>query len=167
VLGRLLTAFGKFGLTNTDIAGIHLMAPACTVDFFKEHYGPLLAGTGKAKLSGKIHLYMMTDTLEQDDIVGLDIPLLPAYSLSLLYLVSRAYEEAPGMPLAGMEIFQKGMPSSAKLTVDLSAGSASAKTQSTSHGGFDNDAATLTTIMERILGKKPPDPPKKHEMEGY
>lgn len=167
VLGRLLSAFGKFGLTKTEIAGIHLMAPACTVEFFKEHYGPLLAGTGAVALTGKIHLYMMTDTLEEDDIVGFDIPLLPAYSRSLLYLVSRAFEEAPNTPIAGMEIFQPGMPGSAKLTVDLSAGSSSAKTQSTSHGGFDNDATTLTTIMERILGKKPKNPPKPHEMEGY
>ncbi|AOF91744.1 C1 family peptidase [Sinorhizobium sp. RAC02] len=167
VLGRLLSAFDKFGLKNTEIASVHLMAPACTVKFFEDHYQPLLSGKGKATLSGKIHLYMMTDKLEQDDIVGLDTVLLPAYSRSLLYLVSRAYEEKPGTPLAGMEIFQPDIPKSSKMTVDLSSGASGAKTQSTSHGGFDNDAATLATIMERILGAKPKKPPIPSEMEGY
>lgn len=164
VLGRLLSAIDRFKLNHIDIESIHLMAPACTVDFFKEHYAPYLGDKGKVALKDKIYLYMMRDALELKDTVEADIPLTPRYSHSLLYLVSRAYEEAPKTPIAGMELFLGQMPKSAKLSIDLSISSATA---SKSHGGFDNDAQTLTTIMARILGKKPPKPPLPNELSGY
>ena len=164
MLGRLLSALGRFKLGNIDIESIHLMAPACTVEFFKQHYSPYLDGKGELALKDKIYLYMMRDKLELEDSVEADIPLTPRYSHSLLYLVSRAYEEAPKTPLAGMELYSGLMPTSPKLSVDFSVSGATA---SRSHGGFDNDAATLTTIMSRILGKKPPKPPLANELTGY
>ena len=45
------------------------------------------------KLQDRIYLYNLTDQLEQDDTVSANVPLLPSYSRSLLYLVSRAYEQ--------------------------------------------------------------------------
>jgi len=165
VLGHLLSALGRFNLNNLELGTIHLMAPACTVAFFKEHYEPYLTGKGSMKLQDKIYLYNLTDQLEQDDTVSANFPLLPSYSRSLLYLVSRAYEQAPNTPLAGMQIFAGEMPSHAKLEIDYSR--KGGRTASSSHGGFDNDPATLGTIMTRILGKPVPFPPKSDELTGY
>jgi hypothetical protein len=165
VLGNLLSALGRFGLTKLELGSIHLMAPACTVAFFKEHYGPYLNDKGARKLLDKIYLYNLTDAQELDDTVSSNVPLVPSYSRSLLYLVSRAYEEQPNTPLAGMQLYAKGLPASPKLAIAYSA--PRGLTTSESHGGFDNDVATLTTIMSCILGKKVPLPPTADELTGY
>ena len=143
------------------------MAPACTVDFFKQHYEPYLKGNGAVKLRDKIYLYNLTDGLELADTVSADFPLLPSYSHSLLYLVSRAYEDAPGTRLAGMQLHAIDMPSgSCKIKIAYS-NRTSRITASTSHGGFDNDGATLETVMSRILGSQMPSPPLPDELTGY
>jgi hypothetical protein len=165
VLGHLLSALRRFKLTNLELGSIHLMAPACTVAFFREHYHPYLAGTGGRKLLDKIYLYNLTDELELDDTVSSSIPLLPAYARSLLYLVSRAYEEKPETPLAGMERY--GMPQGAKLDIAYSKCKGGKVTASPSHGGFDNDPATISTIMTRIAGKPLKEPPTEDELTGY
>jgi hypothetical protein len=70
------------------------------------------------------------------------------------------------MPLAGMEAFVTDMPSGAK--IDIAYAQADSKvTASDSHGDFDNDVATMTTIMSRILGSTLPAPPIKSELTGY
>ena len=141
------------------------MAPACTVEFFKEHYGPYLTGRGAMKLQDKIYLYDLTDELEEADTVSANVPLLPSYSRSLLYLVSRAYEDVPGTPLAGMQIYADKMPSGAR--IDIAYSGLRSGTASRTHGGFDNDSVTLTTIMSRILGRRVPLPPTADELTGY
>ena len=166
VLGHLLSALGRFNLNQVELGSIHLMAPACTVAFFKEHYEPYLTGKGALKLQDRIYLYNLADQLEQDDTVSSTFPLLPSYSRSLLYLVSRAYEQAPNTPLAGMQAYARAMPSHARLEVAYSSGTGG-KTASRSHGGFDNDPATLRTIMSRVLGRPAPQPPKADELTGY
>jgi hypothetical protein len=163
VLGRLLGALDRFELKNIELASIHLMAPACTAQFFKDQYGRYLDGGGALTLTDKIYLYNLHADLEAADTVG--VSGLPSYGRSLLYLVSRAYEDNPNTPLAGMEIYKGALPNSAqKLEIDYSR---SAETASTSHGGFDNDAATLSTIMLRILGHPAEKPPTKDELTGY
>jgi len=164
VLGRLLSSLGRFRLRKLGLGGVHLMAPACTVDFFRTHYGPYLSGKGARKLSDRIYLYNLSDGLEQADTVSSSLPFTPSYSRSLLYLVSRAYEEAPGTPLAGMQAYAGQMPKGARLSVDLSR---SQSTASTTHGGFDNDVATMSAIMSRILGRPAPLPPTGDELTGY
>ena len=165
VLGHLLDAINRFKPKNIKLGSIHLMAPACTVDFFNQHYGPYLSGNGALKLEDKVYLYSMTDALESDDTVSADFPLLPSYSHSLLYLVSRAYEDTVPKPIAGMAKYDSGLKKSAKLDISYSATGGAC--ESTSHGGFDNDVATLTTIMNRIAGQKVPSPPVKDELTGY
>jgi hypothetical protein len=165
VIGNLLSALKRFKLNKIELGSIHLMAPACTVDFFKQHYDPYLKDKGALKLLDKIYLYNLTDKLELEDTVSANLFLLPSYSHSLLYLVSRAYEEQPGTSLAGMQLFVKGMPTAAKLAIAYS--EPSKMTASRTHGGFDNDALTLTTIMSRILGQKVPVPPTDDELAGY
>jgi hypothetical protein len=158
VLGNLLGAFDRFKLKNIDIESVHLMAPACTVPFFKDHYD-----TFAKELKDKIYLYNLTDPYEFDDTVSADIPLVPQYSHSLLYLVSRAFETEPNMPLAGMAKYKKEMPKTKLVTDYFPNGNGG----STSHGGFDNDVKTLSSIMSRVLGKTVPHPPRSDELTGY
>jgi Papain family cysteine protease len=165
VLGNLLSALQRFKLKNVELCSIHLMAPACTAEFFNEQFGPYLKGKGALKLQDKIYLYNLTDQLELDDTVSANFPLLPSYSHSLLYLVSRAYKDLPQTPLAGMQRYVKAIPSAAKL--DIAYSKAGGLSTSKSHGGFDNDVATLTSIMSRILGNRVPLPPKTDELTGY
>jgi hypothetical protein len=165
VLGHLLGAMNRFKPKNIKLGSIHLMAPACTVDFFNQQYGPYLSGNGALKVEDKIYLYSMTDAQESADTVSADVPLLPSYSHSLLYLVSRAYEDLIPMPIAGMAKYDPGLKKSAKLDISYSARGGAC--ESTSHGGFDNDVATLTTIMNRIAGHKVPSPPVRDELTGY
>ncbi|MXP64720.1 hypothetical protein E0493_15315 [Roseomonas sp. M0104] len=162
MLGQLLGALGRFQLQKLQLGSVHLMAPACTVDFFNRFYGPYLEGGGALPLRDKVYLYDLHDALEQADRVG--VPGLPGYSRSLLYLVSRAYEDRANTPLAGMEVYTRGLQASAKLMVSYSQ---SKETASLSHGGFDNDAATLATIMARILGGNVAAPPTSDELTGY
>jgi hypothetical protein len=166
VLGHFLSALEHFGLSKIELGSIHLMAPACQIAFFLRHFHPYAIGKGARKLLDKIYLYNLTDKLETEDSVSSSIPLLPSYSRSLLYLLSRAYEDQPGTPLAGMQRYASSMPSGPKIVIDY-ASPKSTVTASTSHGGFDNDAATLGTIMARILGKgAAPFPPKESELTG-
>jgi hypothetical protein len=105
VLGYFLSALNRFHADKLELASIHLMAPACTVDFFKQHYEPYLRDKGALKVQDKVYLYNLTDTQELDDTVSAGIPLMPSYSRSLLYLVSRAFEDKPGTAVAGMQAF--------------------------------------------------------------
>ena len=162
VLGYLLSALGRFNLSKVKLGSIHLMAPACTVEFFNTHYKPYLAA-GSA-LQDKLYIYNLKDSQEEVDTVSAGIPLLPSYSHSLLYLVSRAYEDKPNTPIAGMELFSAGLPKSPRLVIDFSKNQF---TKSTSHGGFDNDPATITAIMSRIRKGELKKKPTQDELSGY
>ncbi len=107
----------------------------------------------------------MPDKLELEDTVSAGSTILPSYSHSLLYLVSRAYEDKPGTALAGMQVFKGSMPDHSRLETDYS--KPKGKTTSQTHGGFDNDASTLTTIMSRLLKSEVPVPPRNDELTGY
>ena len=162
MLGRLLGALSRFNLKKIELGSVHLMAPACTVEFFNDQYGPYLNGKGALTLKDKLYIYNLNNDLELADSVG--VRGLPGYDRSLLYLVSRAYEDRANTPIAGMEIFRGGLPKSNKLSIDHARG---AKTASTTHGGFDNDPATLSAILSRVLGHAVPKPPTKDELTGY
>jgi hypothetical protein len=64
-----------------------------------------------------------------------------------------------------MQIYANDMPSAVKIEIAYS-GPLSG-TASRTHGGFDNDPVTLTTIMSRILGRRVPSPPTADELTGY
>ncbi|MCU1759485.1 C1 family peptidase [Pseudomonas sp. 14P_8.1_Bac3] len=85
---RLLWARGLPIATST------LMAPACTLDFANQTYRKVIEDGGLKRKD--FHIHLLSDQREQlDNVVG-------AYHKSLLYLVSRAYEELQRMPLLGM-----------------------------------------------------------------
>ena len=151
LLGHLLKALVKMN-TKTRISSVSLLAPAATVDLYESHYLPLLKASASSFGIDKLNIYNLDDDLEQDDHVA------HIYRKSLLYLVSNAFEEeVPQAPLLGMENFCKHIPKQRGLKFVYSKASASdtAKTKSTSHGGFDNDPATMNDILRTVLGKKP------------
>jgi hypothetical protein len=156
-MGPVATELAKF----TKIATCHLWAPACTTTFFKKHYLPLLKGPGRA--IREFALYTLSDSAERDDHCA------HIYNKSLLYLVSNAFEDEyhplkwgwPGAPLLGMEKFIRAdkdihdlfanqsatwilAPNSETTTLKAS--------KSTSHGGFDDDKATVKGTLARIIG---------------
>lgn len=158
VLGHLLQALDGLGQPDL-VSSCNLMAPACTIDFYKKHYKFRLdkAGNQKTVHLPKLNIYNLNNELELDDNVVL------AYRKSLLYLVSRALERDLKKPILGMEKYSKRLSGP---DIYYSNGKKSV-TRSTSHGGFDNDPATLNHILKTILGKQPAKPFMADEMEGY
>jgi hypothetical protein len=162
LLGHLLNALDI--LDSPDlIESCSLMAPACSIDFYREHYEPRLqaekSGTTRVKLPA-LSIFNLTEQLELDDNVAL------VYRKSLLYLVSRALERKTDMPLLGMQRHAKKLSKHPGLSMHYSDGKKGVTT-STSHGGFDNDVKTMNTIMAQILKADPPHPFTKDEMKGY
>jgi hypothetical protein len=135
-----------------------LWAPACTVEVFKQQYAPLIAGGGIERFA----LFTLTDRAERDDTCA------NIYKKSLLYLVSDAFEAEArvpllkdGVPILGMERFVRAdgelmamfdRPTCQWVLAPNAApvGEADAS-RSTSHGGFDDDEATLKATLARIL----------------
>jgi hypothetical protein len=141
-------------------ATLQLMAPAMTVELFKTAIMPLI----KPKKCPSPLLYILSDEGERDDTVG-------PYGKSLLYLVSNAFEGARATPLLGMQRFLMPQPAPSDALVDpavskllgdrvVVAGAGGAaphypSSRSESHGGFDNDPATMNSLMWQILGSAP------------
>ena len=90
VLGSMLSRFTAEGL---KAASLRLYAPACTLRFTLEKYLPAVAAGTLAANRWTTHY--LSEENERDDSVG-------PYRKSLLYLVSRACEEAHKTPLLGM-----------------------------------------------------------------
>lgn len=90
VLGAMLKQLAAAGL---KAASLRLFAPACTAAFALQHYVPAAqAGVIDAK---RWHVHVLSDQNERDDAVG-------PYRKSLLYLVSRSFEDSHKTPLLGM-----------------------------------------------------------------
>ncbi len=125
------------------------MAPAATVELFKSHYSPLIK-LGPGNRIGRTAIYNLSKRLERDDTVT------PAYRKSLLYLVSRAFEEEIVAPLVGMKKYANliRFAPNTRFNVFYSDGTATSKTRtaSTKHGGFDNDRQTMNDILRRVVG---------------
>lgn len=151
LLSRAATLFSKL-----DISTCSLLAPAASNMLFDSEYLPLL----KSKMIKDLTIYNLTDKQELDDNVAV------VYQKSLLYLVSRAFEEDPVAPILGMQMFNDQLKV-ANLPVSFvySGGKGGTRSASTSHGGFDNDPATMNDVMKRILGKKPERPFTKKDLD--
>ena len=160
LIGHLLDALDI--LNRPDLVkSCSLMAPACTIDFYKQHYEPRLTGSGGTNIIiPRLDIYNLIDQLELDDNVAY------VYRKSLLFLVSNALERMKQKPILGMERYSKKLSSKAALKISYSNGKTGI-TRSTSHGGFDNDIFTMNAILKRILGKTPQFPFRKDEMVGY
>lgn len=163
LLGHLLDALDLLDMPDL-IRSCSLMAPACSVDFYREHYEPRLPGRADGSAMTKLptlDIYSLVERLEKEDNVAY------VYRKSLLFLVSRALERQADKPILGMQRYSKELPATSGLNLHYSDGRTGHVTRSTSHGGFDNDCRTMNAIMRRILGKEPPFPFEESEMEGY
>ena len=165
----LLTSKGKItsGKFNGEtgpglkISSCTLWAPACTTDLFKETY---MKAIQRQEIE-RFALFTLTEEAEQGDHCG------RIYNKSLLYLVSNAFEKTQripvfrdGVPILGMEKFIKKdkalqqLFSNGKATHVLAPNSATHDAQGystcSSHGGFDDDKATVSSTLARILNRK-------------
>jgi len=126
-----------------------LMAPAGLAELFTEQVQPFLKAPYPDFRISEMAIYNLTDEMEQDDQVAL------AYNKSLLYLVSRAFEESTPAKLLGMEKYSAtvGRRKLPRLTIHYSKGNVPGArvTASSSHGGFDNDPLTMNHILRRVL----------------
>jgi hypothetical protein len=164
---QLLTTAGKITTgpvkgeqgMGLPIASCTLWAPACTVDLFKEAYLPAI----NSGAIGRFALFTLTDDAERDDHCA------HIYHKSLLYLVSNAFEsklrlpmQADGIPIVGMQKFVQKDPDLKKLfkpggradhilAPNTEAKGSVSRSTCSSHGGFDDDEATVNATLGRIL----------------
>lgn len=146
----------RAGGKAVSVRTLHLLAPAITIDLFKDTLKPLV---GAGKPISSLVTYTMTDDLEQQDHT------VRPYGKSLLYLVSGAFEDAVPTRLLGM---QKGLRQDAPLirffglagtekVADICfsktdpASPKHSRSESATHGGFDNDVPTMTSVVRRVL----------------
>lgn len=154
LIAHLLEAMEEIA-PQLRIATCSLMAPAATLDLYERSYQPRIADPASPFGIDQMTLYNLSDRLEKDDNVA------QVYRKSLLYLVSRAFEKNTPAALLGMQRYSETLdPATDRLEIVYSEGNAALepRTLSTSHGGFDNDPATLNDILRRVLGKKPRRP---------
>lgn len=131
------------------------LAPAATTALFRAG----LAGQAGDKLACRI--YTMTDAAERDDNVA------RIYGKSLLYLISRGFEPVFGETISGLQKDLLADPVMLSQLTEWSGGvtrealvfsptpaDAPRRLQSRSetHGGFDNDPATMWSVMRFIRG---------------
>ncbi|WP_372882999.1 C1 family peptidase [Psychromonas sp.] len=156
LIGHLLEGVDR--ITTARFDSCSLLAPACSIDFFKRQYGPRLSNhpSKKSKIKS-LDIYNLNDKLEQDDNVAW------AYRKSLLYLVSRAFERTVSKPLLGMDNYARNI-NTAEITLYTSTGKGSF-TRSKSHGGFDNDVYTMNTVLRKILKKRAKKPFTEAELK--
>ena len=147
VLGHLLSGLER-AQHGLRVRSLTMWAPACRVEFFREKFMPFLNGSASHISIDKLFVCNLTDQLEQDDTVTF------AYRKSLLYMVSRAFEREPDVPLLGMERYSKRLHRTARTHFQYSDGKTGRHTRSVDHGGFDNDLTTLNALLRRVAGSR-------------
>jgi hypothetical protein len=138
--GAIAHAFlvDRLAAQEWDFATVTFLAPALRVDRFRERVLPWLA----AKRIGRFHQFQLTDHAEQRDPTTRS---LLGYGHSLLYLVSRSFEGGAAVPILGM---QRHFPADlARLRSVKVFTAPSEATRSTTHGGFDDDGATMASVI--------------------
>lgn len=136
---------------------LHLLAPAIRTDAFMERLAPRVGDAERGIAS--LCMFTMNDAQERRDNCG------GVYRKSLLYLVHRALERRPRDPVLGLEASVRadarlrrlfgleGGPGLAEVVwsvTDEERGLSASR--STTHGGFDNDAPTMESVLRRVLG---------------
>jgi hypothetical protein len=139
--------------------GLYLLAPAVRADLFLERLAPRL-GTGKDKGVERTAIFTMNKDRERADNCAV------VYRKSLLYLIYFALEEQRETPILGLEISLRG-DAKLKALFGLDGGGGAVgeviwskspdsagprdRSRSTSHGGFDDDPATMDSVLRRVL----------------
>jgi hypothetical protein len=158
VLDRLAEA-------EIEVESLTYLAAAMRTDAWVESVLPRL----RRRQVRRFTAFGMSPTRELDDVCGAGRAAI--YRKSLLYLVSRALErpatpDATEVPLVGMARFADGVvdgTSYAEAVAALDDGEliwspssnpADRRSDSWSHGGFDDDNPTMTSVLLRILGSQ-------------
>jgi hypothetical protein len=163
LLGGLINAISE---TDLKVTSATFWAPACTVEFYRTNMFPSIS----KGIVEDFAVFAMTDHAEQADNCA------QIYHKSLLYLVSHAFEKylrqpwvgknpgktmkLSGEPILGMEkwIESELKPDERKWDLVLSPNNEPDGTpnasRATSHGGFDDDSATLRATLARVLKRK-------------
>ncbi|HUD94544.1 caspase family protein [Sphingobium sp.] len=124
---------------------LHLLAPAITNRLFADQLIPMIGGK-----IGQCHMFALTREAERGDNCA------RVYHKSLLYLVSRAFEDDKEEPILGMEDFQRdavvrgAFADRIILSPTPRGAPPSAASASRTHGGFDNDVPTIESILRRV-----------------
>ncbi len=146
------------------IASLTYLAAAIRTDTWMDRVLPHLRSGAVSRFAS----FGMDPVRELDDVCGAGG--ISIYHKSLLYLVSRALER-PGahdvseVPLVGMAHFAEtkvGGTTLAAATQGVdgeliwspSSAPPQARSDSSTHGGFDDDTATMTSVLLRILGSE-------------
>ena len=158
LLGNLVPALDEWGL---KVKTMTLFAPACSTTLLNR---TVLPHFGARKCVERLTIFNLSDRAERDDDVA------KIYNKSLLYLVSEALDVRRKMPILGMErhLNEKDPKRNAdarailralgdpvkktRKTVIYSRGGArvTLASDSTTHGGFDNDVKTLDSMLRII-----------------
>ena len=150
LLASLLESLERLQRGPLRIKTCSLMAPACTHELFARVYLDYVRSPPDAFGIDQMTIYNLDKDLELGDTVT------PVYRKSLLYLVSNAFEEQRGEPILGMQKFEnasQGVDTQKNLAIKTSDGrSAKRNTTSKTHGGFDNDEATMNSVLRAVLG---------------
>jgi len=136
IIKRLSEAGWRFETVN-------FMAPAVRVDTFIDDVVPCIEN----RTIKSYNQFSLLDDIEQKDPTC--EPIL-GYTRSLLYLVSQSFEHGQVTPILGMQKYFAGeiVPLSLpNVTLITSPGEAS---QSTTHGGFDDDLVTMKKAISLI-----------------
>ncbi|HYL79426.1 MAG TPA: C1 family peptidase [Candidatus Acidoferrum sp.] len=119
---------------------VNFMAPAVTVALFEDTLLPRIKD-GSVRRFHQLHL---TDTAELRDETCR--PVL-GYGRSLLYLVSESFEGGVRTPILGMEKYFAQSVGSLNLKSVHAWAAPGPASASTTHGGFDDDATTMQSII--------------------
>lgn len=136
---------------------LHLLAPAVRVDLFRNN---LYARIGPKQGVEKLTMYTMADSYEKEDNCA------DVYRKSLLYLIYKGLEPDLDQPILGLERCLR-TDADMKRLFGLAGGEKTAEvvwadnglergrsaSRSRTHGGFDDDPATMGSIVRRVLGK--------------
>ncbi|HUQ48819.1 MAG TPA: caspase family protein, partial [Gemmatimonadaceae bacterium] len=136
---------------------MQFLAPAIRMDAFIKRLMPIV---GPAEHVRSARMFSMTDRYEKDD------NCITIYRKSLLYLIYHSLESKSETPILGLETSvadnpdvrrfftpQSGGPASAVWSVTASSAPANAASRSTSHGGFDDDAATMSSVVAHVVNQ--------------
>ncbi|MEO8494929.1 MAG: caspase family protein, partial [Planctomycetota bacterium] len=136
----------------------YFLAPAIRVDEFQQRLAPLV---GKGKGIERLSMFTMSKDWEKDD------NCFDLYRKSLLYLIYYGLEPERKTPILGLDESLRNDPALRKMfglngaasnVGDVVWAKSTATTgrnasQSTTHGGFDNDPATMESVVRRILNR--------------
>lgn len=138
----------RLGGKGWKFESVNFMAPAVRIDLFEKTVVPAITN-GKVKRFNQFHL---SDDMEQKDPTCK--PIL-GYSRSLLYLVSQSLEQGEKTPILGMEKYFNNKIGSKNLPNVSTWAAPGRESKSTTHGGFDDDQVTMSSVIALMKGNTP------------